>query len=134
MFGNYNAKSAYQKTGVDAAVITADPHKLILLLFDGAELAISAAKGHIEQGNIAGKGESIGKAVDIIDNGLKSCLDLKNGGEIAGKLEALYEYMVLRLSQANLKNNVAALDEVLGLLKEIHSAWAEIGKTPNDGG
>ncbi len=75
---------------------------------------------------IADKGASISKAIDIISNGLKASLDHDKGGEIAARLEALYDYMVTRLLQANLKNDLKALEEVSGLLEEIHSAWREI--------
>lgn len=127
MFGNTrNAISAYQKVGVDAAVEVADPHRLILLLFEGTQAAIGAARAAIQQKQTAAKGEAISKAIDIISNGLKVSLDLETGGEIAARLNALYDYMVLRLLNANLKNDLKALEEVSGLLEDIHSAWRVI--------
>ncbi len=127
MFGQARGGiSAYQKVGVDAAVEVADPHKLILLLFAGAEAAIGQARAALQMSQIADKGASISKAIDIISNGLKASLDHDKGGEIAARLEALYDYMVTRLLQANLKNDLKALEEVSGLLEEIHSAWREI--------
>ena len=121
-----NAISAYQKVGVDAAIEVADPHRLILLLFAGAQAAIGNARAAMKQQQIAAKGEAISKAVDIISNGLKVSLDLEQGGEIAGQLDALYGYLVLRLLRANLDNDLTALEEVAGLLEEIHGAWREI--------
>ncbi|MEF8752114.1 MAG: flagellar export chaperone FliS [Candidatus Accumulibacter necessarius] len=127
MFGSArNAISAYQKVGVDAAIEVADPHRLILLLFAGAQAAIGNARAAMKQQQIAAKGEAISKAVDIISNGLKVSLDLEQGGEIAGQLDALYDYLVLRLLRANLDNDLSALEEVAGLLEEIHGAWREI--------
>jgi flagellar protein FliS len=127
MFGSTrNAISAYQKVGVDAAVEVADPHRLILLLFAGAQAAIGNARAAMKQQQIAAKGEAISKAVDIISNGLKVSLDLEQGGEIAGQLDALYDYLVMRLLRANLDNDLSALEEVAGLLEEIHGAWREI--------
>ena len=127
MLGNQrNAISAYRKVGLDVAVEAADPHGLILLLFSGAQAAISSARLAMEQNRIAAKGESISKAIDIIGNGLRASLDLEKGGELAGRLEALYDYMVLRLLRANLKSDLKALDEVSELLETIHSAWREI--------
>jgi flagellar protein FliS len=127
MFGSArNAISAYQKVGVDAAIEVADPHRLILLLFAGAQAAIGNARAAMKQQQIAAKGEAISKAVDIISNGLKVSLDLETGGEIAGRLDALYDYLVLRLLRANLDNDLTALEEVAGLLEEIHGAWREI--------
>lgn len=130
MFGNARqAISAYQKVGVDAAVEVADPHRLILLLFAGAQAAIGKARAAMQQRQIAVKGEAISKAIDIIANGLKVSLDLEKGGEIAERLDALYDYLVLRLLRANLENDLHALEEVAGLLEEIHGAWRDI--SPN---
>ena len=130
MIGNVrNAISAYQKVSVDAAVEVADPHRLILLLFSGAQAAIGKARAAMQQNEIADKGAAISKAIDIISNGLKASLDLESGGDIAVRLDALYEYMVLRLLNANIKNDLKALEEVSGLLEEIHSAWRGISPT-----
>ncbi|MBL8395770.1 MAG: flagellar export chaperone FliS [Candidatus Accumulibacter sp.] len=127
MFANArNAISAYRKVGVDAAIEVADPHRLILLLFSGAQAALCNARAALQQQQIAAKGEAISKAIDIIGNGLKVSLDLENGGEIAARLDALYDYLVVRLLRANLDNDLSALDEVAGLLEEIHGAWREI--------
>jgi flagellar protein FliS len=127
MFGQARSGiSAYQKVGVDAAVEVADPHKLILLLFTGAQAAIGQARAALQLNQIAEKGAAISKAIDIISNGLKASLDHEKGGEIAARLDALYDYMTNRLLMANVKNDVKALEEVSGLLEEIHSAWREI--------
>ncbi len=127
MFGNArNAISAYQKVGVDTAIEVADPHRLILLLFSGAQAAIGKARLAMQQQQIAAKGKAISQAIDIIGNGLKVSLDLEKGGEIAERLDALYDYLVLRLLRANLDNDLRALEEVSGLLEEIHGAWRDI--------
>lgn len=129
MFGqNTNPLAAYQKIEKDVSVDTASPHQLIVMLYDGAISAISLARVKIEEGQLEAKGLAISKAIDIISNGLKVSLDLEAGGDIAQNLAALYDYMVRRLVHANLKNQVAALDEVSGLLNDIRSAWIEIKK------
>jgi flagellar protein FliS len=79
---------------------------------------------------IAEKGQSISKAIDIITNGLEASLDMQVEGELAERLSALYEYMCARLLHAGIKNDRAALDEVVGLLTEIRSAWEEIADDP----
>jgi len=123
---NTTAINAYAKVGLDTSVAAADPHKLILLLYQGALLAISSAKNQMLRKDIAAKGKSISHAILIIDEGLKSSLDKNAGGELAENLSALYEYMNQRLLLANLKNDVAALDEVSSLLSELKGAWEEI--------
>ena len=127
MFGSpRNPTAAYASVGVETSVATADPHKLILLLFEGAKAAILSAKMNMEIGNIAEKGRLISNAIDIITNGLKASLDFEKGGDLSIKLAALYDYMAQRLLWANMKNDPAALEEVMRLLGEIHGAWAEI--------
>lgn len=125
-----NALDAYSQVGVDVSVATASPHRLIMLLFDGAIKAISKAKFHMEKNEIAPKGEAISKAIAIIDQGLNLSLDKKVGGELAENLGALYEYMCHRLLTANLKNDVSGLDEVNILLSELRGAWAAIERNP----
>lgn len=123
---NRSAINAYAKISVDGSVATASPHKLITMLFEGALLSIATARGHMQRGEIAEKGTAISKAIAIIDEGLKLSLDLKAGGDLAEKLDALYEYMCLRLLMANLKNDIEPLDEVATLLNDLKSAWVEI--------
>jgi len=125
-----NPAAAYTAIGLETGVPDADPHKLVLMLFEGALVSVAAARNHMQQKHIAEKGMAVSKAIDIISNGLKASIDAKAGGELAEKLDALYDYMVNRLLFANLNNNVAALDEVFGLLSEIKSAWEEIANDP----
>jgi len=127
MFGKPgNPAKAYADTGRVSDISTASPHRLIVLLFEGAETAINVAKVHAEQGNIAERGTSLSKAIEIISNGLKVSLDMEQGGELAVRLSALYDYMVSRLLYANMKNDIPAMNEVLRLLGEIHDAWKQI--------
>lgn len=127
MFASMNKpRAAYEQVSLDLAVDTADPHRLILMLFEGAKTALITARIAMESGNIAAKGTAISKAIDIISNGLEASLDPTQGGELAERLAALYGYMASRLLWANLKNDLAALDEVQKLLAELHEAWAQI--------
>ena len=134
MFGkSLNPLSAYAEAGIAAKVQTASPHLLVLLLFEGAASAISMARLHLAQNDVAQRGKHISQAIDIIGNGLKVSLDMDSGGKLAEQLAALYDYMCRRLIAANIGNDVVALDEVAHLLDEIHSAWKEIAPT-NTGG
>ncbi len=118
---------AYHQVGVQTMVASASAHGLVALLFDGFMAAVHRAKGAMRQGDIAGKGQAIGHAVRIIDEGLKSALDLKAGGKLAADLSDLYAYVCLRLIQANLNNDEAALDECLTLVTPLRDAWQAIG-------
>lgn len=124
---NRSGTQAYAQVSVESGVMGASPHQLIVMLFDGALSALLRARILMNQGNIADKGLAISKAINIIDNGLKNGLNHEQGGEIADNLAALYDYMKRRLMQANLHNDLAALDEVSGLLENIADAWRQIG-------
>lgn len=118
---------AYHQVGVQTMVAGASPHGLVALLFDGFLAAVHRAKGAMRQGDVAAKGQAIGHAVRIIDEGLKAALDLKAGGKLAADLSDLYAYVCLRLIQANLNNDESALDECVTLVSPLREAWQSIG-------
>lgn len=125
-----SALSAYSQVGVETGVEGATPHQLISMLYEGAITAISAAKIHMLRKEVGRKGEAISKAIAIIEEGLKLSLDEKAGGDLARNLKDLYDYMSNRLLMANIKNEVAGLDEVGGLLADLKTAWEAIEKPP----
>lgn len=130
MFGApRNVAKAYASVGLETGVVAASPHQLITMLFDGALAAILKAKAHMEQQQIAEKGEALSKAIMIIDSGLRAGLNLEQGGELANQLDALYSYMVTRLMEANLQNNILTLREVYQLLTDLKSSWVSIGQS-----
>jgi flagellar protein FliS len=131
MFGStHSGANAYAKVGMETSVAAASPHKLIVMLFDGAMVAVASAIQHMQAGNIEKKGMAISKAISIIDNGLRASLDKKVGGEIALNLDALYAYMSDRLLTANVKNQPKVLEEVYQLLKGLKDSWEAIAPTP----
>lgn len=112
----------YRQSGHLAEAAVADPHRLIQMLFEGALERIAVGRGAMLNGNIRIKGEQIGQAISIIDS-LRALLDLEQGGDLAEKLSALYEYMSRRLLQGNLHNDPEPLNEVARLLHEIKAGW-----------
>jgi len=122
---NANALKEYQQTSVHSGVMDASPHRLIQMLLDGALSRILSAKGALRQNDIAKKGEQIGSAISIVE-GLKASLDFKQGGDISKNLDALYEYINYILLQANIKSDVALLDEAGQLLSQIKMGWDAI--------
>jgi len=115
----------YQSIGVQTSIMDADPHRLIQLLFDGAMQNMSAARGFIERSDIENKNARLNKAIEIF-GGLRNFLDKEKGGEVAANLEKLYEYIEVRLFQANARNSAEYVDECVALLKQVKSAWDEI--------
>ncbi|MRX08169.1 flagellar export chaperone FliS [Pseudoduganella sp. FT25W] len=135
MFGSrQTGVNAYAKVGIETGVLAASPHKLIVMLFDGARVALNDALTGIRNGDIAFKGKSLSRAIMIIDSGLRAALDKKAGGEIAESLDALYEYMSNRLLLANVNSDPSIVEEVQRLLTELRDAWNAIADTPAAGG
>lgn len=117
--------AAYQSASAHGGVAAADPHRLIVMLMDGALERIATARGCIERKDIIEKARLLNRAVSIIGE-LRSSLDMKVGGDIAANLAALYEYMGNTLLKANADNSITLLDEVSKLLNEIRGAWVAI--------
>lgn len=119
----------YRKVGLESSVLGASQQQLTTLLFDGALSALVRARLFMQDGQIEGKGNAISKAINIIENGLKVGLINESGDELAANLLALYDYMIRRLLQGNLQNDVAAVQEVEDLLRNIADAWKEVTAT-----
>ncbi|MFC5429085.1 flagellar export chaperone FliS [Paraburkholderia denitrificans] len=119
--------NAYAHVGVTTGVMGASPHKLIAMLYEGARKAVAQARMHLQMGNVAGRGEAIGKAIQIVESGLQQALNMEAGGEIAQRLNALYDYIARRLLEANIKQSEPMLVEVDGLLATLEEAWLGIG-------
>ncbi|MGA7780474.1 MAG: flagellar export chaperone FliS [Paraburkholderia sp.] len=121
--------NAYARVGVETGVLGASPHRLIVMLYQGARQAIAQARMHLQQNgprSVAARGEAISKAIRIIESGLQSSLNIEAGGEVGERLHALYGYMARRLFEANVKQSEAMLVEVDGLLATLEEAWIGI--------
>ena len=131
-YSSGSALKAYSRAGAHGKVADADPHRLVLLLPDGALDRLSMAKGQIAQGRVAQKAETLSRTMAIVDS-LNAHLDLDRGGDVAVNLRGLYDYATRRLLEGNLHNDVEALDEVSGLLKEIRAGWEAISPAARSG-
>ncbi|BCL70713.1 Flagellar protein FlaJ [Vibrio nigripulchritudo MADA3029] len=116
---------AYKKVSVDSQLSAASPHKIIQMLMAGAIERLIQGKAAMQQGNIAIKGERLGKALDIII-ALRSCLSMDDGGDIAKNLDQLYEFMISQITMANQSNEPKPIDDVIDIIREIKSAWDQI--------
>jgi flagellar protein FliS len=121
--GLWKAAQHYRQIGVQSRLEDATPVEVVGMLLDGVLVRIAAAKVHLARGEVARKGEAIGRAIQIL-GGLLESLDPERGAEIADNLERLYEYMQRRLAQANLSNDAQALDEVEALTAGLRDAWS----------
>ena len=124
----------YQQVGVETGLVAASPHQLVSMLFDGWMEAVAQAKGAIRSGDVSAKCHAIGRAVRIIDEGLRAGLDLHAGGALARDLHDLYGYLTHRLTLANLRNEEALLAECQRLMQPLQEAWAAIGPSTANAG
>lgn len=116
---------AYAIVGVESRADGSGPHEVVLLLFEGLLERIALGKLAIEQRDVSNKIRHLERALQILGEGLRTHLDLKAGGELAQQLDQLYGYCSVRLLQANIHNDAAALTEVQTLLQPIAQAWSD---------
>ncbi len=117
----------YRNVGAATAVDGASPHKLVSMLYQAVGNEIAAARGALQRGDIAEKCRAIGHAVRVVEEGLLVPLDLQAGGALAANLRDLYDYLVRRLTLANLRNDDAALAECSALARSLAEGWDAIG-------
>jgi len=120
------AAQAYARVGMETGVASADPHRLVMMLYDGVLRCIAEARGHMQRGEVSAKGRMLSRAIQILEEGLILSLDEATGGDLARQLQGLYAYMVKRIVLANARNDAALLDEVVRLLGELRQAWEAI--------
>lgn len=125
---NLNALKQYKNVDLRATIETASPHKLISMLFDGAQGSLARAKGAIERGSIQERTTHLNKASEIVVT-LKGSLDLEKGGEVAANLDSLYDYVLRSIMLANRNNDLEKVQEVMDLLGEVRRGWSEM---PNE--
>lgn len=137
MYGNMSSPFAarnqratlYTKVGLETDVQAASPHRLVAMLFDGVFDSMTQASAAIQAGNVELKGRALSRAVRILDEGLRAGLDM-SAGQLATDLRELYGYVCTRLTQANLRSDLAAIEECQRLLSPVREAWTAIGQTP----
>jgi flagellar protein FliS len=105
----------------------ATPHQVVQVMLDAFLSRVAEASGHLERGEVAAKGEKIGKALGIIE-ALTLGLDKTQGGDIAMNLERLYDYASRTLLKAHLENRTDLLKEVMSLVREIKVGWDGIAE------
>ena len=115
------ATNAYANTNVN----TARPVDLVVMLYDGAIDYLNRTSYHMSQKDFSKKAEYISKAINIIGE-LAASLNMEEGKDIAKNLQDLYIYMLNTITSANIENNVEKINHVVGLLKNLRSAWQGI--------
>lgn len=109
---------AYQKVNVE----TASQGKLIVMLFNGAIQRAEEAKRQLSRGKTEGVHNNLLRAQDIIAE-LRGALNMKVGGDLARNLDRVYEYFQHLLIKANIRKDVAPLDEAIDHLAGMRDTW-----------
>jgi flagellar secretion chaperone FliS len=114
----------YRQNGLAGieALSEGNPHRRVAALYDGMLERMDLAAACIRNGDIARKAGALNSAATIMV-ALRSALDHNAGGKIAAGLDALYDYGIRRLLEANIGNDIKAIDEVRGLIAGIADAW-----------
>lgn len=120
----FQAIRQYQDSGAAAAAHTARPEQLIAMLVGGALDRVVRAAGAQRNGELQTRISNIGSAITILEY-LRVCLD-RRGGQIAERLDALYDFCLRRLAQANAAGDAAMLEEVANVLRPLKAAWDEL--------
>lgn len=115
----------YRRIDTESTIRNASPHRLIQMMMERALTKIGLARSHMEHAEVAAKGSNISDAIAII-SGLQASLNHKADAKMSANFDALYAYMMRRLLEANLHDDLVRLDEVSGLLRELKEAWDAI--------
>ena len=121
----------YSRVGLETDVNGASPHRLVQLLFEGLFEAMNQALAGIRSKDVALKNRALCRAVRIVDEGLKSALNME-AGTLANDLDALYAYVGIRLTQANARSDEKAIEECQSLMAPVREAWNKIGPTVDE--
>ena len=124
----YGNLKAYQQTTAQSAEY-ADPYTLVGMLMDNFCQRLVRARAAMEQGDVPTRAQEVDKALAIL-HALQGTLDHDQGGEIAGNLEALYDYMQRQVLLASARKDGELLDHVGQLMREIKAGWDGVGPQP----
>ena len=120
-----SALAHYGQIKNDTQTTYASPHQLMLMLFDGAIEAMSITIGAIQNNNFELRSKQSTRSTTII-NGMRECLDMETGGDLANNLYSLYHYMTKELFKASFKNDADTVQNIQTMLKDIRESWEKI--------
>lgn len=118
---------AVAKEYLERQIVNASPVERIVLCYDGAIRFLLAARRAIEESNIQERFNNNKRAGDVIAY-LLDTLDMQRGGDVASRLHQIYNHMLRRLMDVDLKNDVTAIDEVITQLRELRASWEKIAR------
>lgn len=126
MYGNKGINE-YKKGSLKSDLASADPHRVIQLLMQGALERLALSKGFIERRDMEAKSSTLTRVVEII-NALRDSLEREANPELVDNLDSLYEFMIAQIHEASLNMDIEKIDSVMALLLQIKGAWDQIGE------
>jgi flagellar protein FliS len=120
------AVNAYRQVSTATQVNLASGPQLVTMLFDALRVHLLQAENALTQNQLPEKGQAIGHAVRIIEEGLRSGLDMRRGGELSQSLNDLYVYCAKTLTEANFYNDLGKVREVASLIETVAGAWKQV--------
>jgi flagellar protein FliS len=120
------ALKAYRQVSTATQVNLASGPQLVTMLFDALRVHLLQAENALAQNQLPEKGLAIGHAVRIIEEGLRSGLDMRRGGELSQSLNDLYVYCAKTLTEANSYNDIGKVREVASLIETVAGAWKQV--------
>jgi flagellar protein FliS len=112
---------------LEQEILSASSLQLVHILYQAAIGELRDARRNMASRQIAAKCADLSKASALIAE-LLSALDLEAGGQIATRLKALYEYMLARLLEANMRNLDEPVAQVIALLSTLDEGWKELAQ------
>jgi flagellar protein FliS len=123
----------YRQVNVESGVLASDPHKIILMMFDGALMSIAEAKGAIERKDLAAKSTALTKAINIFC-ALRDSLDKESQPEISSNFENLYTYCIDTIIELSISLDQEGLDEIINFIKPLRDAWSQMPESAKQEG
>lgn len=124
---------AYKKVNIESSILSADPHQVIVMMYDGLLESIAQAKGAIERNDLDAKSKLMTKAVNIL-TALQNALDKDSQPEISNNFDVLYGHCITILNDVNLSLNVKGIDDVHGFIAPLRDAWKSIPQADKEEG
>jgi flagellar protein FliS len=120
--------NAYRKTQVG----TADPRELVIMCYEAAIKQLGTAREAYETGDYEAKARAVAKVHDTVELLMQS-LDFEKGGNVARNLQALYSYVIRRLTDGDLRRDTSAFDEAARIFEDLLTSWRKLPKRPDSG-
>lgn len=123
----------YRQVNIESGVLSSDPHKIVLMMFDGALTAIAEAKGAIERKDLESKSKAITKAINIF-SALRESLDKESEPTISDNFDNLYAYCIGNLIDLSVSLDLSGLDEISSFIKPVRDAWSQMPESAKQEG